>query len=116
MRMVPLNLNMQGDIGLFTDQMFKPIQEPVRWLMRPKLDQHLFVLLFSCIVNVELVYVQVCLPVQLVFHYGLWLWNQKPCSSAYQETKRALTRTSHVLIKTHSTIYSMCSVQYSTVQ
>ena len=71
MRMVPLNLNMQGDIGLFTDQMFKPIQEPVRWLMRPKLDQHLFVLLFSCIVNVELVYVQVCLPVQLVFHYGL---------------------------------------------
>ena len=48
-------LNMQGDTGLFTDQVLKLIQEPVGWLMRPKLDQHLFVLFFmysECITSV----------------------------------------------------------------
>ena len=46
MRMLPLNLNMQGHIGLFIDQLLKLIQEPAGWLIRPKPDQHLFVLFF----------------------------------------------------------------------
>ena len=91
MRMVPLNLNMQGHIGLFIDQVLKLIQEPAGWLIRPKLDQYLFILFFIMNVNHCIMFNLItCTTAGVSLSV---LEESEAMQLAYQKTKRALTRT-----------------------